>query len=181
MLVKVINYCYEGEWIWKIKVLVCIGDLWEIDFLINFLCINGYYCFDDELEFIYDNSLWVFKFFWIIDGGVIWNLVIIEEFVEGYWGKIKDLEMMDVIYGVLICVSEVFFFGEYLIFGVLVIYDGGLIWEEVEGLLVWGYVIEIGFEGEVWVIIFDGFYRSLDYGFNWERFFFVLGFSFFGV
>lgn len=179
--VKATNHCYEGERIWKTKVPVCIGDSWETDFSSNLLRINGYHRFDDELEFIYDNSPWAPKLFRTTDGGVTWNLVTIEEPVEGYRGKIKDLEMMDATHGVLTCVSEAPPFGEHPISGVLVTHDGGLTWEEVEGLPVWGYVIETGSEGEVWVTTSDGFYRSLDYGFNWERLSSASGFSFLGV
>lgn len=179
--VKATNHCYERERNWNTKVPVCIGDSWETDFSTDLPRIIGYHRFDDELEFIYDNSSWAPKLYRTTDGGATLDSVSLEEPVEGYRGKIKDLEMMDDTHGVLTCVSEAPPFGEHPISGVLVTHDGGLTWEEAEGFPAWAYLIETGSDGEVWVTTQSGFYRSLDYGFNWEKLSSASGFSFLGV
>jgi len=164
----VYNNCFSnGSSSSQANIPVCLSNFRDIKSTFEFLNNFSLRWYSESLMFVFKGD----DLYRSVDDGQTWTYLPIPSAGEDITRFIRDFEMFDDLNGVISC-------GHYGASGeqksILVTHDGGISWEEkVPGSYFTGS-LELGANGEVWVIPKSGVYRdychrSLDYGDTWEE------------
>ncbi|MCB0568084.1 MAG: T9SS type A sorting domain-containing protein [Phaeodactylibacter sp.] len=171
--VSVSNECHTGGQRFIENIPACFSEPWAIDYVVDTFDFLYVHRFSENLEFIHGwNGPNLHR---TTDGGQNWVKITLPPVPAGVRRLIYSLKMFDDLNGVMAC-------GHYGAQSnqkaILVTHDGGLNWEEKVPGSYFMLDVEVNEDGRAWAVgTSRRYYRSFDYGENWEEISFPYYFS----
>jgi len=162
---KVNNECKNSHEEGSKKVPICSNDSWDQHYYNDSMQLMKVYKYSENIEYVYQHNT-VLK---TLDGGQTWTKLPIPNTPVSVNRNIYQIQFFNKFDGIINCSYS--FIHEDLK-SILVTHDGGLSWEDqFVGNNTINY-LTVGENGEAWGSPFyheNYLFRTLDYGYNWEK------------